>query len=150
VPTRKPRRNPSENPTSMVNICFGKTRVCQSVTVAWAVSGTPAASIATLKCASQRADSSGLISRCRWRHCIPVSRTPSRLTAEYRLKELLQALPLAGSVAPKETSEIPISLQAVIEPIDDHADPGAAPKGDEDFGVRGDRRAPTGPAHRAR
>jgi len=52
---------------------------------------------------------------------------PSRLTAKYRLEEVLQTLPLAGSVAPKETSEIRIALEAVIEPIDDRADPSAAP-----------------------
>jgi hypothetical protein len=67
-----------------------------------------------------------------------------RLAAEDRLEELLEAFPLARSVVPKKARQVPVALEAVVEAVDDRADPTTASDRVEELRAPGHRRHPLG------
>jgi hypothetical protein len=64
----------------------------------------------------------------------------ARFATEDRLEELLQAFPFAGSAVPKETRELAVALETVVEAINNHGDPATTAKRDKKLGARGHRR----------
>ena len=64
----------------------------------------------------------------------------AHLTSEDSLEKLLQTFPFARASASKVASELPITLETVVEPIDDQADARTAAKGCEEARASGHRR----------
>src|SRR5450432_583405 len=73
----------------------------------------------------------------------------ARLAPEEFFEELLEAIPFTLPAAIEQPGELLIALEAVVKPIDDHGDPGAAPERFEKPGICGHwQRVVRGTRHR--